>query len=69
MAEPIQPRDDALNLDLLQFDELGRTPLAWRQSDVELFPDLPHGLPAPHAGVSRPEEGREFLRHDFREYA
>lgn len=65
MTEPIR-RDDVLNLDSLQFEELGRAPRAGRQSDIELFPDVPRGVPEPHIGGHCVEESREFLRHDFR---
>jgi hypothetical protein len=58
-------KDEPLSLDGVR-DELDRVPVIGRETDRELFADLPvAGLAAPHvADVRRPAE-REFLSNDF----
>ncbi|MGE5194398.1 MAG: hypothetical protein ACM3U2_18065 [Deltaproteobacteria bacterium] len=57
--------DEPLNLDAVR-DELGRVPVIGRESDRELFLDLPvAGLAAPHVADNRQPAEREFLSNDF----
>jgi hypothetical protein len=57
--------DEPLNLDAVR-DELGRIPVIGRETDRELFFDLPvGGLAAPHVADSRQPAKREFLSNDF----
>ena len=58
-------QDQPLNLDTVR-DELGRVPVIGRETDRELFLDLPMGgLAVPHVADSRPPAQREFLSNDF----
>lgn len=57
--------DAPLNLDAVR-DELARVPVIGRETDRELFLDLPvGGLAAPHVADSRQPAEREFLSNDF----
>jgi hypothetical protein len=58
-------KEEPLNLDAVR-DELERVPVIGRETDRELFIDLPvGGLATPHvADIRRPAE-REFLSNDF----
>jgi hypothetical protein len=57
--------DAPLNLDAVR-DELARVPVIGRESDRELFLDLPvGGLATPRVADSRPPAEREFLSNDF----
>jgi hypothetical protein len=57
--------DEPLNLDAVR-DELGRIPVIGRETDRELFLDLPMGgLAVPHVPGDRPPAEREFLSNDF----
>ncbi len=58
-------KDEPLSLDSVR-DELGRVPVIGRESDRDLFLDLPAvGLAAPHVADSRKPAEREFLSNDF----
>ncbi len=58
-------RDDPLSLDAVR-DELGRVPVIGRETDRELFIDLPTcGLAMPHVAECRGTIEREFLSNDF----
>jgi hypothetical protein len=58
-------KDEPFNLDMVR-DELGRVPVIGRETDRELFVDLPSGgLAAPHSTGCRPPAEREFLSNDF----
>ena len=47
-------------------DELGRVPVMGRESDRELFLDLPAGgLAVPHIAERRGSANRELLANDF----
>jgi hypothetical protein len=57
--------DVPLNLDMVR-DELARVPVIGRESDRELFLDLPvGGLAAPRVADTRQPAEREFLSNDF----
>jgi hypothetical protein len=58
-------KDEPLSLDSVR-DELERVPVIGRETDRELFLDLPAmGLAAPHIAESRKPAEREFLSNDF----
>ncbi len=58
-------KDEPLNLDAVR-DELERVPIIGRETDRELFVDLPVvGLAAPHVADTRRPAEREFLSNDF----
>jgi hypothetical protein len=73
MNAPIE-NDRSFDLNQLWFEELGRSIIVGRESDRELFADLPHVLSGPHFaaephGDQRGERfsgTREFLSADFR---
>jgi len=57
--------DTPLNFDEVR-DELARVPVIGRETDRELFLDLPvGGLAAPHVADARQPAEREFLSNDF----
>ena len=58
-------KDEPLSLDTVR-DELERVPVIGRETDRELFADLPiGGLAAPNVAGLRPPAEREFLSNDF----
>ncbi len=58
-------QDEPLNLDIVR-DELGRAPVIDRETDQDLFVDLPSGgIAAPRMADCRPPAAREFLSNDF----
>jgi hypothetical protein len=58
-------KEEPLSLDSVR-DELERVPVIGRETDRELFLDLPvGGLAAPHVADSRQPAEREFLSNDF----
>ncbi len=66
MSDKLADTHDApLNLDGVR-DELARVPVIGRESDRELFLDVPvGGLAAPRVSDSRQPAEREFLSNDF----
>lgn len=57
--------DEPMSLDAVR-DELGRAPVMGRESDRELFLDLPAGgLAVPHIAERRGSPDRELLANDF----
>jgi hypothetical protein len=66
MSDKSAEDEKPLNLDSLNFDELGRMPVMGCESDRELFVDLPHALGGLHTSGQRRSGEREFLRADFR---
>ncbi len=59
-------KDESLNLDMVR-DELGRVPIIGRETDRELFADLPSvGLPPPYRAGVRQSGARELLANDFK---
>ena len=67
MSEKIPIGNEApLNFDVVLREELARAPVIGRESDRELFLDLPvGGLAAPHVVDTRQPAEREFLSNDF----
>ncbi len=57
--------DEPFNLEFVR-DELGRVPVMGRESDRELFVDLPSaGLSPPHVAEVRAPVQRELLANEF----